>query len=1158
MKCKSQILQAVFLLIIFASPAFALPPQDLHLHVQTVDATGNIETGTFLFRFDITSDSACTNILYNRSDILTTDARGIISHYLENVSLSFNDTYYLCYYRDGILKSANKLAQSPYSFYASNVSWSNIQGMPAGFADGADADTDTFNTSAEILQVINESALNLSKSFAYPETDSAHDTCAEIAGCVVGAISDGNTGWDNTYSLITNETMNKTSTGLTCIDCLDTTQIQDIYVSKSGDTITGNLVINGNLTIIGARLNASVTDIYMNGSQMPSVTGLFDMGSATLYWNNVFATRIHATLFNGSMHCSNITGAAYNVCLNPDTDTWNTTAQMQAACNNTAMNASLYVNYSWNNLANMPAGFADGTDADTDTWNTTAEMITVVNSSTGYFSNMKNAWANLQGVPAGFADGVDDTGAGVGDGTGGWTNNTVNTTTSLRAVVANITINQGNLNITNAAAPGNLGLLWSGGSSLIEQLNGGGGIDRMIYLPNGNRLDVLNEIGTIYTTQMQTGSIKFFDGVANADANVVLAVIGTKVGVGTIAPGGKLAIWSGYSAAEKIWATAQGDALIMEEYYGDAPTNFTRTADIVANTGDTSPSQMRFWTKALNASVAERMRITQDGNVGINHPNATSKFQVNGTTNLTMLSVQNLVSCDTIDTFANGTFKCGTDETGVGAGDGNNYTESVSFNDTGSTFQLNVDRVGMLNLSALFTVSFPPETHTNATQNNTCNWNLDIINMPAGFSDGIDADTWNTTQEMRVAANSTALNASLYYNYSWTNLMNVPTGLWDGTDADTYPMSFVISNTSSKNLSMTLNNGTILWGTFTDIDTDTNTYPLSLAATNGSTHNISMTLNNGTSIWAVHDDTTGAGGAYPVSMASTNGSAHNISMTLSNGSSLWTLHDDTTGAGGFTYSDYFNQSLNTTNSPTFNNITSTGYYKNSNGVRLADEYYMETMKCDFQGGVLLGGYCDFSGAAVGAGTTAAIAGNQTHRGVNRISDSATAGGGWWVGLTELTSVVLQGGECSKFIFYDNADRAGAIIKMGFFDSYTVPTLHVDGCALFVNSSTNVIYPLCSNNSATTFGTSNYTLTNTKFYKAKICIQSQTNATFELYQMGNGGALWTHNITTNIPTLSTPGRATSFAFFAGEGTTDAAAIVAAYDYIEYSNPNRMDR
>lgn len=65
----------------------------------------------------------------------------------------------------------------------------------------------------------------------------------------------------------------------------------------------------------------------------------------------------------------------------------------------------------------------DGTNCPSTSGNTTQEMIDAVNSSTGYFSNMKNAWANLQGIPAGFADGTDA--------------DTWNTTTQIRNAINN-------------------------------------------------------------------------------------------------------------------------------------------------------------------------------------------------------------------------------------------------------------------------------------------------------------------------------------------------------------------------------------------------------------------------------------------------------------------------------------------------------------------------------------------------------------------------------------------------------------------------------------------------------------------------------------------------------------------------------------------------
>jgi len=58
---------------------------------------------------------------------LTTDNRGIISYYLPNVSLDYDQQYYLCYYRDGALKDSSKIARTPYSFRAQNITLSGVE-----------------------------------------------------------------------------------------------------------------------------------------------------------------------------------------------------------------------------------------------------------------------------------------------------------------------------------------------------------------------------------------------------------------------------------------------------------------------------------------------------------------------------------------------------------------------------------------------------------------------------------------------------------------------------------------------------------------------------------------------------------------------------------------------------------------------------------------------------------------------------------------------------------------------------------------------------------------------------------------------------------------------------------------------------------------------
>src|SRR3990167_7348196 len=89
---------------------------DMHLNVQVRDSSGNIETGTFAFGFNISTSSNCNNVVYANAESKTTDTRGIVSHYLTSVSLNFTDQYYLCYYRDGTLKSTSQIARVPYAF----------------------------------------------------------------------------------------------------------------------------------------------------------------------------------------------------------------------------------------------------------------------------------------------------------------------------------------------------------------------------------------------------------------------------------------------------------------------------------------------------------------------------------------------------------------------------------------------------------------------------------------------------------------------------------------------------------------------------------------------------------------------------------------------------------------------------------------------------------------------------------------------------------------------------------------------------------------------------------------------------------------------------------------------------------------------------------
>ena len=68
------------------------------------------------------------------------------------------------------------------------------------------------------------------------------------------------------------------------------------YLDKDeGGTIDGSLIVNGNFTLIGDYLNATVTNQYLNGSFLPDITNLFDIGSSLLKWANLYVTNIYAS-----------------------------------------------------------------------------------------------------------------------------------------------------------------------------------------------------------------------------------------------------------------------------------------------------------------------------------------------------------------------------------------------------------------------------------------------------------------------------------------------------------------------------------------------------------------------------------------------------------------------------------------------------------------------------------------------------------------------------------------------------------------------------------------------------------------------------------------------------------------------------------------------
>jgi len=89
----------------------------------------------------------------------------------------------------------------------------------------------------------------------------------------------------------------------TAVTLADLTNDVNYLDKDEGGTINGSLIINGNLSLIGSYLNATVTNQYLNGSFLPSITSLFDIGSSTFRWNDLFATNV---FLSGDLNVSSI------------------------------------------------------------------------------------------------------------------------------------------------------------------------------------------------------------------------------------------------------------------------------------------------------------------------------------------------------------------------------------------------------------------------------------------------------------------------------------------------------------------------------------------------------------------------------------------------------------------------------------------------------------------------------------------------------------------------------------------------------------------------------------------------------------------------------------------------------------------------------------
>ncbi len=251
------ILFIICIIFVISFVSSAVIDEELHLNIQVINSSGDVVTGTFDFEFNISTTANCNNVVYTNFSDLTTDSRGIISYYLENVNLNFSSQYWLCYYRDDVLINASKIARTPYSFIAKNVS-----------AEG----------------IINDSNMNM---VGYNVT--ASSGLFSWLGSLLNRITTLFV-QDIDFTGMINGSGNINTTG---------NVTADFFFGNGADFNDGWL--NGGVSISGGDLYAqtvwvynlsslSVDSLSINGSILPPVgfDNTFDIGNSSLRWKDLY------------------------------------------------------------------------------------------------------------------------------------------------------------------------------------------------------------------------------------------------------------------------------------------------------------------------------------------------------------------------------------------------------------------------------------------------------------------------------------------------------------------------------------------------------------------------------------------------------------------------------------------------------------------------------------------------------------------------------------------------------------------------------------------------------------------------------------------------------------------------------------------------------
>ncbi len=505
-------------------------------------------------------------------------------------------------------------------------------------------------------------------------------------------------------------------------------------INTSGGIINGDLTINGIFRVIGSYINLTVTNAYVNGSSLPTYDNLFDLGSSTLRWANLYA----ATLY-GSLNASYIQNAPWLTTYTDTNDTIRVDALENSNSTQQALIAALQTdNTTQSGLINaraLPGTCTNGnvvmntttsgvqcvalpaSIVDTDTWNTTQQMILAVN---GTFLNLANSFGYTE------TDSVF-----VANRTSIWT--------LLQALVVD--------NATQAGLINAISFTDTNDTVIVDTL----------VISNASQQTLIAGLQTDNITQAGLINNKVSIGSANQTLSYCGNITGAASNLCTITQTTDTDTWN---TTKQMVDAVNGTFLNLANSFG-----YTEVDTIfVAN-------RTSIWDTltSLLASV-----------LSLDTSNTTQSTAITGlgTDNTTQSGLINLRALPGTATCTNGNVAQNVTTTTTGT-----TSQCVALptliTDTNDTVRVTALEVSNTSQGADITSLLVGNSSKAGIGNcadgeyvmNTTTAGVKCVALPSGI---VDTDTWNTTTQMFNAANNSALSLTNAYGLNYSRIVNGP------------------------------------------------------------------------------------------------------------------------------------------------------------------------------------------------------------------------------------------------------------------------------------------------------------------------------------------------------------------------------------------------